>query len=447
MEITLGEIANAVHGRLNNTAFSDVTVRGVVIDSRDDIAEKLFVPIKGEKVDGHDFAIDVLSRGAACSLSEKEFVSDIPIILVDETKTALADLAAYYRAKHSLRVVGITGSVGKTTTKNLIYSVLSRKFETIRTEGNHNNEIGLPLTVFNIEEDTEYAVLEMGMRNFGEIRYLCEIAKPDIAVITNIGVSHIEILGSREGIFKAKSEIFEKLQPGSTAVINNDDDLLNKVDLQDVNVIRYGLRKNSDVFASDIKPKGIFGTVFTLNTPKWQIEINQYVPGEHMVTNSLCAAAVGFAAGLSPEEVKLGIENCASEKLRMDIFTTASGITVINDTYNANPVSVKAAIDVLRLAEGRRICVLGDMLELGEQAAEMHFDIGKYAKESAADLMLCTGALSINTADAFNGGEHFADKPSLINRLMEEVKQGDTVLIKASRGMEFEQIAEKFKNL
>lgn len=444
--ITLGEIAKAVSGDFAGNC--DIKINSITTDTRKITKGCLFVPLKGEKFDGHDFISQAFEKGAVCCLSHKNDIGG-NVIYVKDTKKALGDIARYYRGLFNIKVCGITGSVGKTTTKDMIYSVLSQKYRTIKTQGNFNNDIGLPLTVFNIEEDTEAAVIEMGMNNFGEISYLTKIACPDVAVITNVGVSHIENLGSREGILKAKCEIFEGLPKNGTAILNADNDMLVTLMGKTTHkTIWFGIENRKDLFAENIETKGIEGVKCTICANGTKFDVNIGVPGDHMVLNALAAAAVGFEFGLSCEEIKAGIESFVPTGMRMEITKTKNNITVINDAYNANPVSMKAAIDVLLRADGEKTAVLGDMFELGDFGPKLHFEVGQYAAEKGIDNIICIGSISKNMYDGAlskNGhAVYFEDTDSFFKNGFELVSKADTtVLVKASHSMQFEKIAEK----
>lgn len=444
------EIEKAVDGKIFN--YKEISIANVCTDSRKIAEGDLFVPLKGEKFDGHDFVLDSFEKGACLTLSDRELNTDKPYILVSDTRDALKKLAKYYLGTLNVKIIAVTGSVGKTTTKDIIASVLSQKFKTLKTEGNFNNEIGLPLTVFRIGKEHEAAVLEMGMNNFGEIRALSDIANPDAAVITNIGVSHIENLGSREGILKAKSEIFENLKPGGVGILNCDDDmqitLKNKLSNK---IYWYGINNKEDYFADNIVPNSILGTRFTLHTPKGSRDVNIKIPGEHMVYNALCAAAVGDIFGVDLDGICAGIESFQPTKMRMDITVFDTGLTLINDAYNANPVSMKAALDVLKTAKGRRIAILGDMFELGADSEKMHAEIGAYAFDRC-DILICIGKESIAMYDAAIQDSvrcaYFETQEDFLNS---DFKKGlysdDVILVKASRGMHLEKTVEMIQEV
>lgn len=453
MKLTLKEIAENIGGELRG---ADVQINSISRDSRDIGDNCLYVPLKGEKFDGHDFIEMACAEGAVAVVTERgNEVYPVPSIVVKDTRLALGDIARYYRKKlKNLKVVAITGSVGKTTTKDIMASVLSRKYKTVKTQGNYNNDIGVPLTIFRIEEDTEVAVIEMGMNHFGEIDYLSSIALPDIAVITNIGVSHIENLGSRDGILKAKCEVFNHMAEDSFKVLNGDDDKLVTIARNYKNLCYCSLNEFAEVHADDISEKGLEGISCTiyLDDNNVKIPVNIPVPGKHMVRNAMFAAAVGYELGLNVEEIKEGIECFHPTAMRMDIIKEGR-YTIINDAYNANPQSVKAAIDVLAACKGTTCCILGDMFELGERAPKYHAEVGRYAVSRGIDYVICIGELSENMyegAVATGGSEvaYFRTKEEFLDDMKKILPQKEcTVLVKASRGMHFEKITDKLRSV
>ena len=433
MQFSIKEIAEAVGGSYNTGDINDddTIVRAVSTDSRSCTNECLFIPIKGSNFDGHDYIKNAFENGAVLALSEREHGTNL--IKVKSARKALQDLASYDRSKFKGHVVAITGSAGKTTTKEIIASVLSQKYKTLKTQGNLNNDLGLPLTLLGREEDDEVMVLEMGMNHKGEISVLSKIGKPDICLITNIGDAHIENLGSRRGILEAKCEIFEGMRNGGTVILNGDDPLLKTVKVPHANkIIQCNIKD-----AKNIQQNGLNGT----SCEMYNVHINIPLPGNHMVMNALMAFSVGLELGLTPDEIKNGIESFKSTGHRMAISEIGEGslkIKIINDTYNASPPSVKAAIDMLTAVEGRNVCILGDMYELGEFTEEMHKDVGQYAAERV-DLLITIGEFSKN----MNSKVHYDNKEDFINEWKTHIKPGDTVLIKASRGMALETIVEK----
>ncbi|MEE1503321.1 MAG: UDP-N-acetylmuramoyl-tripeptide--D-alanyl-D-alanine ligase [Acutalibacteraceae bacterium] len=420
----------------------DGFVEKISTDSREIDGTTLFIALKGERFDANDFVPDVLNKGAKAVVCSKYDGNDERVILVEDTGKALLDIAAGYRQNFNIPFVALTGSVGKTTTKGMIYAVLSEKFNTLRTEGNLNNEIGVPKTLFRLENSHEAAVIEMGMNHFGEISRLSKTVCPDIGVITNVGTAHIENLGSRNGILKAKSEILDGMKAGSPLVINGDSDILNKVQADDYKVIRFGL-DGGDVTAENIDPTSL-GSGFTV---KYKNETARaFVPsqGIHNVYNGLCAIAVGLLLGMTLEECVRGLRNFAPEGMRQKI-TSVKGMTFIEDCYNANLDSMCAALETLKSLKIRRtVAVLGDMLELGDFSKEAHQRVGEKAFETECGLVVTFGDAAEDIAKAFieSGGvaKAFKDKTELTNYLRENLKEGDTVLFKGSRGMKMEEI-------
>lgn len=446
--MTLGRIAACCGGvYFGEEEKKETEVTGIAIDSRKVKKGGLFIPIRGERVDGHSFIPSVVEAGALACLSEQKLDDAAgAYILVGSTKEALKKIAAYYRRMLGIPVVGITGSVGKTSTKEMIASVLKEKFCVHKTAGNFNNEIGLPLTIFEIRQEHEIAVLEMGISDFGEMHTLAEIANPDICVITNIGLCHLENLKTRDGILKAKTEAFDHMRRDGIVILNADDDKLASVHkVNGKEPMRYGL-KQGDAYASDIVSLGMEGIRMKLHVGEQFRTVTIPIPGEHNAYNALAAACVGCACGMELEEICRGIETVETISGRSH-FIQKNGITVIDDCYNANPVSMCASLDVLGQAEGRKIAVLGDMGELGEQEVSLHAKVGRYAAEQKIDLLFAAGKLSKELVRAAQSGgeshlvaEHFETKEELLQALLPEIKKGDTLLVKASHFMEFPKI-------
>lgn len=437
-KISLKKIAEWCGVKTNLDGF----VEKISTDSRDIDETTLFIALKGERFDANDFVPDVLSKGVRAVVCSRYEGNDERVILVEDTGKALLDIAAGYRQNFNIPFVALTGSVGKTTTKGMIYAVLSERFNTLRTEGNLNNEIGVPKTLFRLENSHEAAVIEMGMNHFGEISRLSKTVCPDIGVITNVGTAHIENLGSRNGILKAKSEILDGMKAGSPLVINGDSDILNKVEAKDYNVIRFGL-DGGDVVAENIDPTQL-GSGFTV-TYKGQ-RAQAFVPsqGVHNVYNGLCAIAVGLLLGMSLDECVRGLRNFAPEGMRQKI-TSVKGMVFIEDCYNANLDSMCAALETLKsLKINRTVAVLGDMLELGDFSKEAHQRVGEKAFETECGMVVTFGEAAENITNSFieNGGfgKAFRDKAKLTDYLRENLKEGDTVLFKGSRGMKMEEI-------
>ncbi len=451
--ITLEAIAKAVNGKISDEKYNNIIIKNITTDTRKIAEGDLFIPLKGENFDGHNFISQAFESGALCCLSAENIEIDKPCIYVSDTRVALRDLAEYYISLFDIPVVGITGSVGKTTTKDMIASVLMQKYNVFKTEGNFNNEIGLPLTVFRITDDTEAVVLEMGMNSFGEIHNLSKIARPDIAVITNVGVSHIENLGSREGILKAKCEIFDYIKNDGTAVLNIDNDMLKTLEGKtNFKTLWYGIENKKDIYADNIIKNGVESISCDIHMDNEIFNVCIPVPGEHMVLNAMAAALTGKTLGLSISEIKRGIEEFVPTKMRMAVFKTENGTTLINDAYNANPVSMKASIDVLSGVEGEKIAILGDMFELGDFAEKMHYDTGVYAAEKNIDKIICIGNISKSMYEGALslGGNAFyfeTQEDFFENGFEKLINKGATVLVKASRGMHFEKTAEKIQEV
>lgn len=448
--MTLTQIAMACNGQLYSVnSFADKEVTGVVVDSRLVAEGYLFIATPGERVDGHDYITSAFEKGALAVVCQKAPEAPAgPYILVENSFQALKDIAKWYREQLKIKVVGITGSVGKTSTKEFISSVLAQKFSILKTQGNFNNEIGLPLTIFKIRDDHEVAVLEMGISDFGEMHRLSEIAKPDICVITNIGQCHLENLGSREGILKAKTEIFDFMAEDGYVCINGDDDMLATLtEVKGRKPVTFGLTADNNVSATDIVTHGLFGSTCKIHVEGQTFTANVPWPGEHMVLNALAATSVGRILGLSTEDITAGIEAVQALGGRSNIIRLEKW-TIIDDCYNANPVSMKAAIDLLCKADTRKVAVLGDMFELGSTEKELHEEVGVYASNSDIDVLVCVGNLSLNMYEGARNkhkGEllYYATRDELLAALPGIVKLNDTILVKASHGMGFEHVVKE----
>jgi len=446
--MTLKAIANACGGTYHGPAANlEKCVEGIAIDSRKIEAGWLFAATVGERVDGHSFIESCYEKGALCCLGEKAPVCENQsYIQVVSTFQALKDIAEYYRSTLKIPVVGITGSVGKTSTKEMIASVLGAKFNTLKTAGNFNNEVGLPLTVFNIREKHEAAVLEMGISDFGEMHRLSKIARPDLCVMTNIGLCHLEFLGDRDGVLRAKSEIFDFAAEGAKAIVNGDDDKLRTLkSRENLDVTLFGMESGNDIYAKNVENLGLDGLKCDFSTPAGDFSAHIHIPGMHMVYNALAGTCVGLACGLTLDEIKTGIENAQTISGRNNIIHTEK-YTIMDDCYNANPVSMKASLDVLSSALGRKVAILGDMGELGAEEAALHYTVGEHAAKKQIDLLLCVGTLSeeiVKGAKAVNpemDAYVFSNKEELLDKLSELLKDGDSILIKASHFMQFEKI-------
>ncbi len=451
-KLSLKTVAAWCNGTLKG---NDAVIDNVSIDSRNVNSGTLFVCIKGERFDAHDFAKQVEESGAVAVVAHRELDVGIPVIYVEDTKKAFIDIARNYRLSiKNLTVVGLTGSVGKTTTKEMTYLVVSKKLHAIKTQGNLNNDIGLPRTLFTLDDSYDGAVIEMGMSAFGEISLLTRTCLPDIGIITNIGVSHIEHLGSRDGILKAKLEILEGMKKGSTLILNFDNDKLQTIRTDDYNIVSFGIEnKDAKVLAENINEKD-GSTCFDVVFDGGRQPITIPTIGIHNVYDALAAFCTGLELKIEPSVIAQALSEYEPSGMRQRINKT-NGVTVIEDCYNASPDSQRAAINALMSIEGeRKIAVLGDMLELGDYSEAAHSEIGNYAADKKVDLLFTYGdqAKALAKAAKSNGVKvkDFTDKMALFNALKEEIKPGDAVLFKASRGMKLEEVItllyEEWKN-
>lgn len=452
LALTLREICLAVNGTAR--ADENITVTGVSTDTRTISPGTLFVAIRGDRFDGHAFARDALSKGAVLVLAQENasLDDDIPAVFVPDTVEALGKLAAYHRSRFDIPVVAVTGSVGKTSTKEMIASVLSVRFKVHKTKGNQNNEIGLPLSVLELDQHHEAAVFELGMRGFGEIAYLSRIIKPDFAVITNIGLSHIERLGSRQNILKAKLEILEGLSEKGTIVLNGDDELLSGLSgLLSKPAVFYGIREESELYAYDLVSHGESGVEFKIKINSKEMQFFVPAPGMHNVENALASLAVAVRLGMQEEEIRSGLLQFAGERMRMAVIER-NGIKVINDTYNAAPDSISAALYVLADIgkNKRKWAILGDMLELGEWTERSHKEIGRQVAESNIDFLVAVG----DYAKWYAEGAKLSGMPlestlwmesagQAYDYIRERMETGDVMLFKGSRKMGLDALVER----
>lgn len=444
--IRLADIITAVHGSYGYP--TDEMVSDISTDTRTIGKGSLFIALKGEKFDGHDFAAKAMEMGATAVITERA-VEGARCIIVDSTAQALLDCAEFYRNRFDIKVAGITGSVGKTTTKDLCALVLSQKYKTLKTQGNHNNEIGMPQTLFGLDNSYEAAVIEMGMSHSGEISRMSMCCHPDAAVITNIGVSHIENLGSQENILRAKLEIMDGASYSAPLIINGDDKMLKNAEISGGRkVIMFSIANSScDVYADEVKSDES-GISFTVHYDGKKIAARLNCAGEHNVKDALAAFALGLAFEVSPEQIVKGIGEYKPEGMRQNIVKK-NDVTFILDCYNAAPDSMKASLAVLSQTktEGRRFAVLGGMLELGKNSRAYHKTVGEYVANSEADVLYCFGENSECYIDGAvskgfdkNSCKHFDSREKLADELKSQVKAGDTVLIKGSRGMKLEEV-------
>lgn len=446
--ITLKDVVKGVKGEIlkegKTTQFNRVS-----IDSRKVCAGDIFFALVGENFDGHSYIDMAIKSGAHLCIVHKKnlnlsgYDEDVSIIYVEDTRIALLDLAEHYREKLKLKVIGITGSTGKTSTKDLVAAALSEKYKVFKTKGNFNNEVGLPLMVFSLDNSYDVAILEMGMSSLGEIERLAKVAKPDIAIITNIGLSHIENLKTRDNILKAKMEVTSFFNEKNVLIINGDNDMLHNLQAQDYKIIKIGLENDYNFVGSRIiidNDHIKFNVIENGKETESSIEVG--VPGKHNVLNSLLAIAVARELGLTYDEISIGIRKLEFTSMRLDIINCGNYI-IINDAYNASPDSMEAALEVLKNYEGKRkIAVLGTMKELGNEAYNSHERVGSYAKKCNVDLLLTAGEFN----EAFKSG--FGDEnlvsfhtgEELLDYLSTNIKDGDVILVKASRTMKFEHI-------
>lgn len=455
MEIKVADVLKAVGGKLLSGG-ADQIFHGVSIDSRKIKQGDLFVALPGEKTDGHLFVDAAFNLGASGALISKinNYTGDSLLIQVTDTLKALQDLARFHRLKHQVQVIGVTGSNGKTTTKDMIAAVLQEKFSILKTAGNFNNEVGLPLTLLELDKTHQVAVLEMGMRGLGQIQQLVEIARPTIGVITNIGQAHIELLGNREKIAQAKWELILGLPTGGVAVLNGEDEYCRRLgDGFSGKKIFYGFQSDCDVRAFDIKV-GDFSTSFQINCPIGNFFVQIPLPGEYNILNALAAAVVGIETGMETKEISEGLAKLKLTAMRLERTLGTAGEVIINDTYNANPDSMAASLQILSNSTGKKkIAVLGDMFELGEYSELGHRQVGRVFAGLEIDLLVTVGEqaryIGMEALAAGFGGasvRHFAHKFEAVAFLTGEVSKGDIVLVKGSRGMAMEQIVNGLKD-
>ena len=445
----------------------EAVVSDIVIDSRHTSPGCAFLALTGERSDGHEFCSTALERGARALIVSRETESlgavialacerEAVIVRVADGLGALQDLAAYHRSRLKCEVVGITGSTGKTTTKDFVQAALENSLRVVCTEGNRNNELGVPLTILRAGIDTDVLIVEMGMRAEGEISALCEIARPLLGLITNVGTSHIEMLGSQDAVARAKGELVRCLPSGGCAFLNGDDAFTDIIaGWSSAPVIRWGLSGSCEVSATDVTVDAEGRPSFTLVAPQGSARIELPVPGRHNVYNALAAAAIGLHLGVSPEAIGTGLAAAELSAMRMQVFESASGITVINDAYNANPVSMRAAIETLSdmQTSGQRVAVLGDMAELGSLTEVAHFRIGEQVARLPIDVLVTVGPRAERIAQGARAEgmpsaqvRACAEAPEAVEVLDDLLTTGDVVLVKASRVMGLEAIAEGIVN-
>ncbi len=443
IEMNLSEIAACVNGKLVG---ADAIVKGVSIDTRTLKLGQLYVAIKGKNFDGHDFFHLAEQAGAVALLTHKKVETNLPQIIVNDSHLALGELSGSWRKKTALKVIGVTGSNGKTTTKEMLAAILSVNDSVLFTQGNLNNDIGVPLTLLKLSPEYHYAVIEMGANHIGEIAYTSYFAKADVAIITNVGAAHLEGFGDVNGVARAKGEIIETLNPNGVAVLNADDAFFDY--WQNLagsrKIITFGLHENANVRAENIDVKienHQFITRFNLKTTNEEISINLPLAGNHNVLNALAATAATLEIGISLAQIKQGLESMSPVKGRMQFLRGNFGSTIINDTYNANTASLKAALDVLAKCDGEHWVILGAFGELGENTEQLHFEMGENLKNIGVKRLFAVGELTKKTVAAFGANaQHFTSQTELLATLTPELTGNETILIKGSRSQRMENI-------
>ena len=434
IRLTLGAICEAL-GR--PAPARDVSIEAIVTDSRKVRYGALFAALEGSHVDGHDFAASAVATGAVALLLRRPVEADAHQLVVDDVVRALGRIASLVRATANPVVIGITGSNGKTTVKEMLSSILRRQAAVLATEGNYNNEIGVPLTLFRLEPGHRYAVLEMGASRAGDIAYLAALARPDIGVVTNIGPAHLEGFGDIAGVARAKGEMFGALPESGCAILNADEPWGRT--WRDMNtagrILTFGTEAGSDVRVQSR------GAVTRLATPAGNCDVLLTLPGEHNRMNAAAAAAAACALAVPLEAIRAGLEEVRAVPGRLNLLHTESGWTVIDDTYNANPASLYSALQVLAGMQGKAWLVLGDMKELGEDSRKLHAEVGDSARSLGVQRLFAVGEMSAHTVDAFGpGASHFADHDALIAALRAELRPGINCLVKGSRSMGMEKV-------
>lgn len=435
---------NQVATLLNLPASYSGSFTGFSIDTRKTAAGNLFIALAGERVDGHDFIPEAEKAGAAAVLATRPVTTRLPLLLVPDAVAALGTLAHHWRTQFSIPFVAVTGSNGKTTTKNIIANIFTAACQNnadavLATLGTLNNHLGLPLTLGRLNTAHRYAVIEMGMNHFGEIDYLSKLTQPDIAVITNAGASHLEGVGDLQGVARAKGEIFNGLSSTGMAILNRDDTFYPYWCTLAKNHLSFGFDKQADVHAEvTIQNQK---QILQIKTPQGNLEVTLPLLGKHNAANALAATAAALAAGISLADIQRGLESVMPASGRMQVHTTPLGVTLIDDTYNANPLSLQAAVETLANFKGKKIIVLGDMKELGENAAELHKAAGVTMRAAGIDVLFTLGELTANTAQGFgNEAQHFHEANALITALKPHLNQTTTILVKGSRSMHMEKV-------
>lgn len=441
MKLSLNTLAHWLETPEN---LKNIDIQSISINSQRVEPGALFIAIQGENFDGHNFIEEAKAKGAVAAIISKPVQTSLPTIMADDTRIALGKIAKKWREQYSLPVIAVTGSCGKTTTKGMIANILQQAGNTIATEGNLNNDIGLPLTLLKLTAEQQYAVFELGANHLGEIQYLTDIAKPRVSLITNAGAAHLEGFGNIEGVAREKSAIYQGLDENGTAILNIDDNYADfwKTAINQRKTITFSLSQPADFYAKNVDLNLEGQPQFILVTPTGELPIHLPLVGAHQVANALAAAAACFAVDISLENIKKGLESLPPISKRWVIKKGLNGATVIDDSYNANPLSMHTALQALSHYPGERICILGDMGELGETAQESHRELGHQAKKLGIDRLYAVGNLSRFVVEAFgDNAQHFPSKSALIAAIKGSLKNNMTILIKGSFSAKMEEIA------
>ena len=446
ISITLEALANVVSGELIG---EDISVEKVTTDTRALTQNDLFLALKGPNFDGHKFIQQAQSKGAIALVVDHPVSTPLPQVVVKDTRTALGRIGAYVKEQCAPVTVGITGSSGKTTVKEMVAAILSRLGKVLATDGNFNNDIGVPLTLMRLEREHDFAVIEMGANHIGEIAYTTNLVKPDVAIINNIAAAHLEGFGDLSGVARAKGEIYEGLGEQGVAIYNQDSQWVHKWQwrLTDKKVRKFSCHNEADCYSTNVMLDEMGCANFKLNTHKGSVYIQLVVPGKHNVCNAVAAAAIALECGASLDDVRLGLAQMEPVKGRLNLHQLSDALTLIDDTYNANVESIKAASDLLANYAGYRILILGDMAELGADARSYHQEVGEHAKQAGIDSLLTLGVLSQSTADAFKeNGHHFSSKEQLLAELYSNIdaqEQQVSILVKGSRSAHMEHVVKE----
>lgn len=444
--MNLTDIASATDGKLVG---ENIAIDAIVTDSRALTTGQVFLALKGPNFDGHKFMSQVEALGASAVIVDHQIDTKLPQVIVKDTRIALGKIGAYVKAKTAPKTVGITGSSGKTTVKEMVAAILSRLGNVLATDGNFNNDIGVPLTLLRLSHEHDFAVIEMGANHIGEIAYTTNLVKPDVAIINNIAAAHLEGFGDLCGVARAKGEIFEGIPEGGVAVYNQDSKWVNKWQwrLKDKNVRRFSCTNAADCYSSTVELDENGCANFKLNTHIGSTYIQLNVPGKHNVCNAVAAATIAIECGASLDDIKLGLAEMASVKGRLNLYQLDDNCKLIDDTYNANVESIKAASELLASYAGYRVLILGDMAELGSEARSYHQEVGEHAKQQGIDALFTLGVLSQSTADAYgDNGQHFSSKEKLLASLFDSLageSRQISILVKGSRSAHMEHVVKE----